>query len=145
MKAVSRTVIHLLWIHIWIICGHPSLTVHTQSTLSDGHHLSSVCRRQLPEPGEVPGLSALLKLSAAGGMAADRAAELICNKRTQLVKYKVIKIKHMCLSYVLMKTSAAPCTHRYSLLSLPLVSASLRASLLSSRFPPVIINCNKET
>lgn len=28
---------------------------------------------------------------------------------------------------------------------LPLVSASLRASLLSSRFPPVIMNCNQAT
>lgn len=34
---------------------------------------------------------------------------------------------------------------RWSLLAVPLVSASLRASLLSSRFPPVIMNCNKAT
>lgn len=52
-------------------------TLHTQATLSDGHHLSSVCCCQLPQPREVLGFSVLLKLTAAGGMAADGAEELI--------------------------------------------------------------------
>lgn len=50
---------------------------HTQSTLSDGHHLPSVRWCQLPQPWQVLRVSALLKLSTAGGMAADGAVKLI--------------------------------------------------------------------
>lgn len=50
----------------------------TQSTLSDGDHLPSVCRCQLPQPGQVLGFSVVLKLTAAGRVAADGAVELTC-------------------------------------------------------------------
>lgn len=50
---------------------------HTESTLSDGHNLPSVCSCQLLQPGEILRLSVLLKLTAAGGMAPDGAEELV--------------------------------------------------------------------
>lgn len=125
----------LFCVCFFTFCTNKALpTVHTQSTLSDGHHLPSVCCSQLPQSWDVLRLSVLLKLAAAGGMAADRAEELICKKRGHVTASRLSHLIDTLFHNV-----------RLSQPLLPLVSASLRASLLSSRFPPVIINCNKAT
>lgn len=61
------------------------MTEHTESTLSNGNHLSSVCGRQLPQPWQVLGLSILLKLAAACRVAANGTAEFIFNEAQRLL------------------------------------------------------------
>lgn len=127
LKHATRSVTTSLSLRFRIIDGRSNVTLHTQSALSDGHHLSSVCRRQLPQPGGVLGFPVLLELTAAGGVAADGAEELV------FIRAENVRLKR--------RRASGGCVFQRS--SSPLVSASFRASLLSSRLPPVIINCHK--